>query len=171
MHRIDTSTAQKDKFGAGKNGFTGGNPQTGELPTALDQFFFDSLQEEICGVIEGGGIALNKADRGQMLKAMKAMFPLLSQFGNSQASPGYQKLPGGLVIQWGTGAIPTSGSATVSFPLLFTKGIFQLITPLDSSSSNNYRVAVSTSTLSTMTMTSTNTQNTTGVMWMAAGYI
>ncbi|MEG9486922.1 MAG: hypothetical protein MIK87_21285, partial [Pantoea brenneri] len=24
MHRIDTSTAQKDKFGAGKNGFTGG---------------------------------------------------------------------------------------------------------------------------------------------------
>ena len=29
MHRIDTKTAQKDKFGAGKNGFTRGNPQTG----------------------------------------------------------------------------------------------------------------------------------------------
>ncbi|EOK6286159.1 hypothetical protein M8806_22220, partial [Escherichia coli] len=28
MHRIDTKTAQKDKFGAGKNGFTRGNPQT-----------------------------------------------------------------------------------------------------------------------------------------------
>lgn len=27
MHRIDTKTAQKDKFGAGKNGFTRGNPQ------------------------------------------------------------------------------------------------------------------------------------------------
>ncbi len=26
MHRIDTKTAQKDKFGAGKNGFTRGNP-------------------------------------------------------------------------------------------------------------------------------------------------
>lgn len=25
MHRIDTKTAQKDKFGAGKNGFTRGN--------------------------------------------------------------------------------------------------------------------------------------------------
>ncbi len=36
MHRIDTPTAQVDKFGAGKNGFTAGNPQTGELPTALD---------------------------------------------------------------------------------------------------------------------------------------
>ncbi|HHH0832373.1 TPA: hypothetical protein ACPY5W_004314, partial [Yersinia enterocolitica] len=26
MHRIDTPTAQVDKFGAGKNGFTRGNP-------------------------------------------------------------------------------------------------------------------------------------------------
>ena len=33
MHRIDTKTAQKDKFGAGKNGFTRGNPQTGTPAT------------------------------------------------------------------------------------------------------------------------------------------
>ncbi|EAA1514454.1 phage tail protein, partial [Salmonella enterica subsp. enterica] len=26
MHRIDTPTAQKDKFGQGKNGFTNGDP-------------------------------------------------------------------------------------------------------------------------------------------------
>ena len=36
MHRIDTKTAQKDKFGAGKNGFTRGNPQTGTPATDLD---------------------------------------------------------------------------------------------------------------------------------------
>lgn len=35
MHRIDTKTAQKDKFGAGKNGFTRGNPQTGTPATDL----------------------------------------------------------------------------------------------------------------------------------------
>lgn len=35
MHRIDTPTAQKDKFGAGKNGFTAGNPQTGTRPQIL----------------------------------------------------------------------------------------------------------------------------------------
>ncbi|EKQ2696034.1 phage tail protein, partial [Salmonella enterica] len=29
MHRIDTPTAQKDKFGHGKNGFTNGDPATG----------------------------------------------------------------------------------------------------------------------------------------------
>lgn len=29
MHRIDTKTAQKDKFGAGKNGFTRGMNRPG----------------------------------------------------------------------------------------------------------------------------------------------
>ena len=40
MHRIDTKTAQKDKFGAGKNGFTRGNPQTGTPATDLDDDYF-----------------------------------------------------------------------------------------------------------------------------------
>jgi len=74
MHRIDTSTAQVDKFGSGKNGFTGGNPQTGELPTALDADFFDSIQEEISGVVEGAGIALDKSKNNQLLIALKALF-------------------------------------------------------------------------------------------------
>ena len=73
MHRIDTSTAKKDKFGAGKNGFTGGNPQTGELPTALDADFFDSVQEEIAAVIEAAGISLAKTNNAQLLAAMKAL--------------------------------------------------------------------------------------------------
>lgn len=73
MHRIDTSTAQKDKFGSGKNGFTGGNPQTGELPTALDADFFDSVQEEIASVIEAAGLSLAKANNAQLLAAMKAL--------------------------------------------------------------------------------------------------
>lgn len=73
MHRIDTSTAQVDKFGAGKNGFTGGNPQTGELPTALDADYFDTLQEELAGVIEAAGITLNKANNSQLLAAIKAL--------------------------------------------------------------------------------------------------
>ncbi|WP_337015381.1 carbohydrate kinase [Pantoea agglomerans] len=73
MHRIDTSTAQVDKFGAGKNGFTGGNPQTGELPTALDADFFDSVQEEISAVIEAAGLTLTKSNRAQLLAAMNTL--------------------------------------------------------------------------------------------------
>lgn len=74
MHRIDTTTAQKDKFGAGKNGFTRGNPQTGVPATDLDDDYFDSIQEELAGLVEGGGLTLDKADRGQVLKALKLLF-------------------------------------------------------------------------------------------------
>lgn len=74
MHRIDTPTAQKDKFGAGKNGFTRGNPQTGVPATDLDDDYFDSIQEEIAGLVEAGGLPLDKADRGQVLKALKLLF-------------------------------------------------------------------------------------------------
>ncbi|MBZ6397257.1 MULTISPECIES: hypothetical protein [Pantoea] len=74
MHRIDTSTAQKDKFGAGKNGFTGGNPQTGELATALDADYFDDLQEEVCNVIEAAGLTLVKGTRNQLYSAISKLF-------------------------------------------------------------------------------------------------
>ena len=70
MHRIDTSTAQKDKFGAGKNGFTRGNPQTGTPATDLDDDYFDMLQEELAGVVEASGIALDKTKRNQLLEAL-----------------------------------------------------------------------------------------------------
>jgi hypothetical protein len=70
MHRIDTPTAQKDKFGAGKNGFTRGNPQTGTPATDLDDDYFDMLQEELVGVVEASGIALDKTKRNQLLEAL-----------------------------------------------------------------------------------------------------
>lgn len=71
MHRIDTSTAQKDKFGAGKNGFTDGNPQTGIPATDLNASMFDAIQEEICTVIESAGLTLNSSQNNQLFTAIK----------------------------------------------------------------------------------------------------
>lgn len=73
MHRIDTPTAQKDKFGAGKNGFTRGNPQTGTPATDLDNDYFDMLQEELAGVVEASGVNLEKSKHNQLLTALKAL--------------------------------------------------------------------------------------------------
>ncbi|EPD3501248.1 protein StfP, partial [Escherichia coli] len=73
MHRIDTETAQKDKFGAGKNGFTRGNPQTGTPATDLDDDYFDMLQEELCGVVEASGASLEKGQHDQLLTALRAL--------------------------------------------------------------------------------------------------
>ena len=73
MHRIDTKPAQKDKFGAGKNGFTRGNPQTGTPATDLDDDYFDMLQEELCSVVEASGASLEKGRHDQLLTALRAL--------------------------------------------------------------------------------------------------
>jgi hypothetical protein len=49
MKRIDTSTAQADKHGTGKAGFSN------STPTMLDASWCDAVQEELAGAIEGLG--------------------------------------------------------------------------------------------------------------------
>lgn len=75
MHRIDTSTAQKDKFGAGKNGFTLGNAQTGVPPTEVSADILDAFQEEVCAVIEDPecGMLLDKKNNSQLAAAIKEL--------------------------------------------------------------------------------------------------
>lgn len=47
----------------------------------------------------------------------------LGQFAKSLGTNGYQKLPGGLIMQWGSGTLPNSGvntsSLAVTFPIAF----------------------------------------------------
>lgn len=70
MHRIDTPTAQKDKFGQGKNGFTNGDPATGRRATDLNSDMWDAVQEEVCTVIEAAGIQLSKGEHTQLNAAI-----------------------------------------------------------------------------------------------------
>ncbi|HDB9685890.1 TPA: hypothetical protein O7M87_004066 [Escherichia coli] len=157
MHRIDTKTAQKDKFGAGKNGFTRGNPQTGTPATDLDDDYFDMLQEELCSVVEASGTSLEKGRHDQLLTALRALLlsrknpfgdiksdgtvktalenlglgeaakrnvgsgqnqiPDMAAFASSLSSTGFQKLPSGLIIQWGI--VSGASNYTVTYPVTF----------------------------------------------------
>ncbi|EFI6339312.1 hypothetical protein GU829_12695 [Escherichia coli] len=157
MHRIDTKTAQKDKFGAGKNGFTRGNPQTGTPATDLDDDYFDMLQEELCSVVEASGASLEKGRHDQLLTALRALLlsrknpfgdiksdgtvktalqnlglgeaakrnvgngqnqiPDMAAFASSLSSTGFQKLPSGLIIQWGI--VSGASDYTVTYPVTF----------------------------------------------------
>lgn len=120
MHRIDTKTAQKDKFGAGKNGFTRGNPQTGTPATDLDDDYFDMLQEELCSVVEASGASLEKGRHDQLLTALRAL--LLSRknpFGDIKSDGTVQTalenlglgegsaLPVGVPVPWPSEVPPT----------------------------------------------------------------
>lgn len=78
MRRISTSTRVVDKFGAGKDGFTNGDPVGGVASTDLEDVWFDHVQEEIATVIESAGMALDSSNRGQLLAAL---FRLTVQHG------------------------------------------------------------------------------------------
>lgn len=170
MHRIDTKTAQKDKFGAGKNGFTRGNPQTGTPATDMDDDYFDMLQEELCSVVEASGASLEKGRHDQLLTALRALLlsrknpfgdiksdgtvktalenlglkeaakrdvgtganqiPDMASFAVLRSGRGYQRLPGGLIIQWGSVGSDSSGTVTFTFPVAFPNAAFPpLVSP------------------------------------------
>ena len=73
MQRISTSSAVADLFGGGKAGFRNGDLPRGVLPTAFNAEWCNHVQEEICNVIEGAGVALNPDKRDQLLAAMKKL--------------------------------------------------------------------------------------------------
>ncbi|HGV3282863.1 TPA: hypothetical protein ACNCVP_003935 [Escherichia coli] len=172
MHRIDTKTAQKDKFGAGKNGFTRGNPQTGTPATDLDDDYFDMLQEELCSVVEASGVSLEKARHDQLLTALRALLlsrknpfgdiqsdgtvqtalenlglgeaakrnvgtganqiPDMGSFTLSVSGTGYQKLPSGFILQWGSiGAPGIAQDVVTHFPIAFPNRCLRVLVSQD----------------------------------------
>ena len=172
MHRIDTKTAQKDKFGAGKNGFTSGNPQTGTPATDLDDDYFDMLQEELCSVVEASGASLEKGRHDQLLTALRALLlsrnnpfgdiksdgtvptalenlglgeaakrnvgtganqiPDMGSFTLSVSGTGYQKLPSGFILQWGSiGAPGIAQDVVTHFPIAFPNRCLRVLVSQD----------------------------------------
>lgn len=73
MQRISTSSAVADLFGSGKAGFRNGDLPRGVLPTTFNAEWCNHVQEEICNVIEGAGVALNPDKRDQLLAALKKL--------------------------------------------------------------------------------------------------
>lgn len=73
MDFIQTANKQVDKFGAGKHGFSAGNPSGGIPATNLSPEWCDNIQQELVNVIEGAGITINPASKTQLAQAIQAM--------------------------------------------------------------------------------------------------
>jgi|GEM_PF-2472460 len=126
MHRIDTSTAQKDKFGPGKNGFTDGNPQTGTPATDLNASLFDTLQEEICTVIESAGITLDPSKNDQLKTAIAKII------SDSEPVISVNKKTGDVILNASdVGALPSSGGDLT--------GVVRTNSEIQSTSQDNFR--------------------------------
>lgn len=92
---------------------------------------------------------------------------LMSSFANSKTENGYQKLPGGLIIQWGSYSIPSGTTQTIIFPTTFSVSCFSLTfgPETDSTACPNYDII--TNSYFTIKL---GTGNTYTGKWMAIGY-
>jgi hypothetical protein len=65
------------------------------------------------------------------------------EFNASLATNGYQKLPSGLIVQWGnTGATDSNGNVTVTFPIAFPNNCFAVNVTIAGGQSSNPCIAV-----------------------------
>lgn len=96
--------------------------------TTIDADAFNSMQEELVGVVVAGGGTLSKTNNAQVLAALSVI--IASKFPASFATNGYVKITtpiGVLIVQWGnTGALNVGFPATVTFPIAFPSSIFMV---------------------------------------------
>jgi len=103
------------------------------------------------------------------------------QFGASLAANGYQKLPSGLIIQWGYSIInvsgtPSCGTGTFDFSIAFPNACLQIAGSHDNAATTStwgYAFGITTTasqlTIGTRSITS-NGSGTVGCRWIAVGY-
>lgn len=93
-------------------------------------------------------------------------------FDKSLSTNGYQKFPGGLIIQWGT--TNSLGSQVITFPIAFTTAVFQIHrTNVNQSGSGGSESLLSSISVTGFTISQKGFDTYTGAQtyyWLAIGY-
>lgn len=116
------------------------------------------------------------AEAQALTDALKAITPstlaAALQGGNQSLNVnGYQKLPGGLIIQWGRAGTTTSGTETVTLPITFpTAYLNAYATDEGISSTSAHRVNNSLGTTSSINVTKGAGANSDAFNYIAIGY-
>jgi len=168
--------------------FVDGNPANGTPGSPVPAAAIEHTQREIVAAIEAAGLTPDPDDLGQLAAAIAALIAAkpagltendlggLSVFANSLTSSGYQKLPGGLIIQWGmqTENTATAGGGSVVFPITFPNGLLQLIPGagyLGGTESHDIGSTYISATSDTgFTWTATSPAYTTNIRYLALGH-
>lgn len=94
-------------------------------------------------------------------------------FASSLADPGYVKLPGGLIVQWGgTGSIAAGGGTTVTFPVAFVTSVYRVVLSPATAANNTAGFSVGARALTLTNFIATNNSGTSGAVvasWIAVG--
>ncbi|NHR07636.1 hypothetical protein HA052_20825 [Chromobacterium haemolyticum] len=84
-----------------------------------------------------GGTPTVLENTGSMWTVASGAERYRQDFNSSLASSGYQKLPSGLIIQWGQTNTSTGGSVAITYPLAFPNNVFSLIAGSNSGIGSN----------------------------------
>ncbi|MDN7441212.1 hypothetical protein QZM64_18805 [Burkholderia cepacia] len=123
----------------------------------------------------GGTLALEAQPNANAWVSVggSACLPYDSLFGSQLASVGYQKLPSGLIIQWGATTCSTSGYVGVTFPIAFPNAFLQATATATGSGSASLSPQYNTGTKTGMqlaALTSSNAYSNALVSWIAIGF-
>jgi hypothetical protein len=116
-----TGVATEPTDGQAAAGFAhlGANPPTVEEFNALFQLLDEKdnwLFEKVSGIMAAGGVtAASGSTSANYLTALRALFGGTGLL----AANGYMRLPGSLIVQWGTNSTGVGGNVNFAFPLAF----------------------------------------------------
>jgi hypothetical protein len=107
---------------------TGGDPATSTPATNPGAYWFHMITMELLNVITAAGLTPDASNLTQLKAALDALYAgaggalttgNFTGSNQSLASNGYQKLPGGLILQWGSISMAFPSTTTVTFPVAF----------------------------------------------------
>ena len=115
--------------------------------------------------------ALAQADNTTAISPLR-LAEALQGANQSLSSNGYQKLPGGMIIQWGNVALLSTQTLAVSLPLTFpTAALVGVGTSNEAGTSGAAQASVNVTAFSTTTITVNNTGAAAmTARWIAIGY-
>ncbi|WP_447880347.1 gp53-like domain-containing protein [Serratia fonticola] len=127
-------------------GFTAGVAKSKELNTAWRQA--SVIANVVAQFIadKSGKDVLDNGDTAGLLSSLEMAFAAQTKetlpFSQSLTANGYQKLPSGLIIQWGGGVTESNGNSTVKFPLNYPTKVLQvLVSPTNTNAVNLFITA------------------------------
>lgn len=217
MNRIDTINARENMFGAGKSGFHDNSDLPGQDATYVSPKWFNTVQEELCNILELRGIALDPEKNRQLYDLLTTQTDLealadeietnfirksqivdnlttndankvasagtvkelndrfINDFLNLKSENGYQKLPSGLIIQWGrftpTMATTVGSPQYVSYPIAFPNKLLFAVTSTNGGATSGNELAHIDTSLSTKTQLGIYTNyNNSDCWYFAVGY-
>ncbi len=146
------------------------DPATGTEATTPGPFWFYKIGEELRAIITAAGITPDDADLNQVLDALTAGFGLAQQL----AQPGYQMLPGGLILQWGTESLSFDtvfATSVITFPIAFpTANLNAFFSARNGTPIDAYFCITATDLASVTLAYRASAVTSASVYWMAIGY-